>query len=318
MEYLHYLGLRADSQEIENLLTSMNTMKRPALDVEDVEEQVFADWVLIRRKGIEFGFTDSAHHFAESSSRWGNGPLILTQLYFYRAIDNVASYTGSLPFGLELDDSREKVRQKMSRYASTLHAHINDTWDTEKYRISVVYTQEEQEKIDRMAVILMGKPLPKDASITLPRLAQLIELLGAPVNSSEFRSVFENAVTKTPLKSQIKHGELNLRRLSGMDVQFAGSSISTASVTSIAFYGNRHNDTVEWAGELPHGLTFEDSPSVMQKKIGLPPVTGSDNIMTGYAVWNFPDYTLHVLYSNVYNRPLKISIVAPGIRKKVD
>lgn len=273
---------------------------------------MFADWVMIRRKGIEFGFTESANHFAEPRNRWGNGPMILTQLYFYRAFGNVVSYIGNLSFGLKLDDSREKVRRKMSRYASTLHSHINDTWDTEKYRVSVIYTAE-YERVDRIAVVLMDNQLPRDAFVTTPRLMPLIELLGASVKSPEFLSVFENIITQSSLKLLAKKGELSLRDVLGMDVQFRGSTLSTMSVTSVAFYGNRHNDTVEWIGELPNGLSFNDSPAVLLKKISKPPIAGSENTMTGYAVWNFLDYTLHVLYSNFYNRLLKISIVAPGL-----
>ena len=49
-----------------------------------------------------------------------------------------------------------------------------------------------------------------------------------------------------------------------------------------------------------------------------PPVRQDDEGLAGYAVWHLDDYTMHVLYSNPYNRLLRVTLHAPGTWKPVD
>lgn len=53
-----------------------------------------------------------------------------------------------------------------------------------------------------------------------------------------------------------------------------------------------------------------DSPTILFEKISSLPVQQSDSILTGHAVWHFDRYTLHVLYSNIDNRLLRIKLIA--------
>lgn len=63
-------------------------------------------------------------------------------------------------------------------------------------------------------------------------------------------------------------------------------------------------------GELPKGLSFEDTPELAAKKVGAFPVTGAADELTGYYVWKLPEYLLHVGFSVMEQRVYRIRVAA--------
>ena len=49
------------------------------------------------------------------------------------------------------------------------------------------------------------------------------------------------------------------------------------------------------------------------QKVGLPADKQADQPFTGYVLWHFPDYSLHVFYSTMENLILRVRIMAPGV-----
>lgn len=80
---------------------------------------------------------------------------------------------------------------------------------------------------------------------------------------------------------------------------------------SATFHRQRDQDGLGWDGELPAGLDFEDSPEDLFRKLNAAPVQQADSALTGHGVWQLGDYTLHVLYSNVDNRLIRVKVSVP-------
>ena len=74
-------------------------------------------------------------------------------------------------------------------------------------------------------------------------------------------------------------------------------------------------DAREWSGELPFGLSFDMAYPDFVTKIGRHPDDEKDESLTGYALWNFQQFTLHLLYDNVNNVILCVSLFQPGTWK---
>jgi hypothetical protein len=60
------------------------------------------------------------------------------------------------------------------------------------------------------------------------------------------------------------------------------------------------------------GLSFDDSQETMVQNAGRPPDEQEDEDLDGYALWHFPDHSVHVLYDNMENHLLRITLAAPG------
>jgi hypothetical protein len=84
---------------------------------------------------------------------------------------------------------------------------------------------------------------------------------------------------------------------------------------AITLLGHRQIESVNWEGELPSNLSFEDSPEVLFQKMKKRPDECSDEMEdnTDYAVWHFPKCTLFVGYSHLENRILRFKLYAPGV-----
>lgn len=125
------------------------------------------------------------------------------------------------------------------------------------------------------------------------------------------------AVAAVDYQAVQEDGELDLLRSYGATLAFAAGSAGPV-FRSITLHRNRDMESAGWDGGLPCNLSFEDSPETLFKKIPLQPVQQSDSALTGHAVWHVDGYTLHILYSNLDNRLLRVKLIAPGTWKCVD
>lgn len=303
-------GESSNSSAVENLYSALNTLRRPSLP-ED-EEYIFHDWVLVRRKGVELGFADSEYQKAAPRYRWGGGELLLTQAYFYRGFGDIQPYAGNLPHGLTFSDTPEIARQKLSAFESTRHSYRNDTWDVDSYRLSVTYTENRQ-GIDRLACRQLAAPIPREGEIVLPSLSALTGAFGCRITDREFSSLWGEMLDDNALSQGREYGEIDFTRSFGATIGLAGGNFR-----SITLHRNRDTESAGWCGPLPHELNFEDSPETLFAKMPEPPVQKSDSALTGHGVWHFPDYTVHILYSNLDNRLLRVKLIAPGSWKCIE
>lgn len=307
-------GKGATSDEVKDLFVRLNTLRRPCLPADD--EHVFHDWVLIRRQGIELGFADSEYHAATPRFRWGHGGLILTQAYFYAGAEEIAPYAGALPHGLLWSDDRAAVRRKLVEFAPSLHTFKSDTWDVDGYRLTVHYA-EGFGSVDRMALRLLPAPIAGAPARDLPTLFDIAEAFGSSVHSAEFAQLWRGALDPHALDQARQNGEMDWTSTLGATLVFAGSG-SNPVFRAVTLHRNRDMESVGWAGELPAGLAFDDDASTLFSKIPAAPVQQADSAQTGHAVWHFDAYTLHVLYSHIDNRLLRVKLMAPGTWRCID
>lgn len=312
-DILSLFGTPATDQKVEAIFSSLNTLRRPELPEDDPYS--YHDWVLIRRKGIELGFSDSEYQHAADRFRWGHGTLLLTQAYFYAGFDDIRPFTGILPYGLAFADNRAIARSKLGVFERSRHSYLNDTWDVDGYRLSVTYT-ETGASIDRMACRVLATSIPRTRHVVFPDLKAITHAFGATLKSPEFQKLWAGTLTDEDDESAHEDGEMDLLETYGATLAFAPSSVGPV-FRSIVLHRNRDMESVGWGGGLPNDLDFEDSPEILFKKIASQPVQQSDSALTGHAVWHFDDYTLHVLYSNLDNRLLRVKLIAPGTWKSV-
>ncbi len=312
-------GLSEKSSEVQRVLDDLNVVSRLELDEES--EYSFYDWVLVRRQGLELGFVDSEYHNAAPSYRWRTGALILVQAYFYAGFDDIKPYTGGLPFGLLWSDTPEQARAKLTAHAGTRHSYRTDTWDVPHsegipgYRLTVTYTDDRQ-RIDRIACRVMPAPFPHDSSLQPPALQALAQHFGQPPDAPAFAALWGQLLDHEAVHQAREDKRIDFTDTFGCTLNFAGKSKHLA-FQSIALHSSRDSESVPWLGELPCGLRFDDSPEQLLQKVPQPPVQHQDSTLTGHAVWHLSDYSLHVLYSHMENRLLRIKLIAPGTWKSV-
>lgn len=309
-------GRSAEDDQVEELFSQLGTLKRPSLPEDD--KYVYHDWVLVRRKGVELGFTDSAYQSAAPRSRWGHGELILTQAYFYTGFDDIQPFTGELPYGLLFSDNRETVRRKLTKFDATRHSHVTDTWDVEGYRLRIQYVAGAKEGIDRIACRVMAQPLQPKYKPQWPTLQQITDAFGARLDAPEFTGLWGNYLGAHQKKEAREDGEIDFKEIFGATLALAEDNATAPVFRSITLHRNRDSESVGWGGSLPANLDFEDSPETLFSKIKQSAVQQADSALTGHAVWHFPDYTLHVLYSNIDNRLLRVKLISPGSWKCIE
>lgn len=312
-EIIHEFGSPAYAEGVEAIFEALGTYQR-AQPPEDGRS--FHDWVLIRRKGIELGFADSEYQVGMDRARWGHGELLLTQAYFYAGFDDVQRFTGELPFGLTFVDTRVVARAKLAAFEATRHSYQSDTWDVGGYRLTVTYAVDAT-SIDRIACRVLAAPISQQRAAKYPEIDELSAAFGFTTRSPEFLSLWSKPLADDDYRAARDDGEVDLTHSYGATLAFADSNFGPV-FRAIAFHRNRDMESVGWSGTLPQGLDFEDSPEVLFTKIPTSPVRHADSTLTGHAVWHFDDYTLHVLYSNVDNRLLRIKLIAPSTWKCIE
>ncbi|CAB3727493.1 hypothetical protein [Trinickia soli] len=312
-EIVREFGNPADAEGVAEIFDGLGTYQRPE---SPGDGRSFHDWVLIRRKGIELGFVDSEYQAGADRYRWGHGELLFSQAYFYAGFDDVQPFVGELPFGLCFTDSRHAARSKVAAYEETRHSYRSDTWDVDGYRLTVSYNGAGT-SIDRIACRVLAAPIQTRRVLRWPNFDELIEAFGFVTRSPEFITLWREPLSESEYRAARDDGEIDLTGSYGATLHFAESN-SGPVFRAVTLHRNRDSESVGWLGALPHALDFEDSPEALFGKISLPPVQHADSAVTGHAVWHFDAYTLHVLYSNVDNRLLRIKLIAPGTWKCIE
>jgi len=77
-------------------------------------------------------------------------------------------------------------------------------------------------------------------------------------------------------------------------------------------YAARELDSREWRGPLPFDLTFHDTQEEVLAKVPAKPFEHKDQDLSGQVDWRFEHFDLSVVYSNIENRVLRLSVSAPG------
>lgn len=326
-EIVTLLGCPSTDRKIEATLVRFGVRNRPEVerDDEDVDGPVVyaQDWVKNGRTGIEFGFEDQASFEGLDESERGEGPMLLTQIYFYGEHEGVEPYRGPLPFGLQLTDDRKIVRTKFHSLERTRRSSQSDTWELPEYRITVLYT-DGGAQIDFIICMLRRPPFPRsdDRDVLLPKLETIVALLGQPISTPAFREVFAPLGLDRQI-DKLKQGhtadfrttygfELDADRAAALGKRTAGTA-SRFAFSEIIFYRERELEARGWRGALPFGICFDDSLEVLMSKVGVAPNEQTDEPLATYVQWHLSDYSLLISYSTIENLVLQVRVTAPGL-----
>jgi hypothetical protein len=321
------LGLEVQTPAIQRSLSELAHGMQPELDPDD--DEVLVDWVTVNETGLEYGFEDEAYVRALDPSKRRDSPLILSQLYFYGDTEKTQPFPFPLPFGLTFNDTRYLVRQKLGAYETSRRSYIRDAWRLPSFDVTVAY-QRESGKLESVFCHLPyapWEPIEGNVELLVPFTPEFFaNLFGLRWSNEELRR------NLAPLGFDGLLGEVraehtaDLRFTVGLELIFAQShqilmadqkyplALTFAGVT---FYANRELDAREWAGLLPFGLAFADTQTDLRVKIGRAPEEITDEDRSGLAVWHFARFTLNVVYSNIENRILRVTMLAPGFWERI-
>ncbi|WP_143135774.1 hypothetical protein [Burkholderia ubonensis] len=322
------LGKTADSPEIEQALEFLGTLRRPDLEEDDGDR--WHDWVLVKRRGVEFGFVRQSYFEARLQYDWTRGPLLCNQIYFYAAgfnnREDIHGYAGVLPFGLDFTDSRDVTRSKLHQWKRWGSDHT-DRWDTDTCKLHVRYAPTGS-SIECVTIALPIYEWPEEGRIE-PNVAaaQWLALFGEQPGSERLRA----AVAPLDIISRIdeceQDREADFVRECGLELHFEDADELRLSpekkakglvLGAVKFFRARDREARQWSGELPYGLSFDDAPDSFALKLGRPADVRKDDRVTGFAVWNFKEASLHVLYSNFDNHLLRVTLMAPGYWSEIE
>lgn len=316
------LNTCTDSPLLEDIFTALETLRRPKITRSD--DRQWFDWLLIRRKGIELGFVNKAYFEATPEYEWGRGPSLIFQVYLYTSNFNenteILTFTGQLPHNLKFTDSRVQTQKKLDSY-SRRESQQTDCWDTESYRLHIRYTSTEK-SIESVTLSLPLRPFPEEGRIPCNISFQdWIGLFGENIDST----VIKKAVA--PLNIRQRMLELDDKREadftfeSGFEMYFQDNIKTNKNsrqhkydlvFAAVKFFRARDRDARQWNGELPYGLSFNDSPPKVLEIIKTSPVIKEEGRLTGFFLWHFTTHSLHILYSTFDNQLLRITLMAPG------
>jgi hypothetical protein len=327
-DLLNLLGQPAIDNRVLAALARFDISSRPALE-EDEEDWV--DW-LLSRHGIEFGFLDEAVLLARRPSLRGKSPLVLAQLYFYIQHPGVPPYQGDLPFGLSKTDTSADVRRKLDKFEAARRSYIRDVWDLPSYRMIVTYVPGGAGIASVLCLLpLLPWPRGREDFSLLPRLDQVTGLFGQSWHSTDFRRVFAPLGIESFAADILQDGEADLRFGYGFELVFsgAGTAIGFAEdarvFSAIKLYRDRYLDAFGWKGELPYDIRFDDPQGELFRKVGRAPdqiedddFEVEDDDFEGFALWHFPRFSLHLLYSNLENLLISVTIMKPGYWESSD
>jgi hypothetical protein len=321
-DLLGLLGLAADSAPVQTALMQWAHGMQPELDPDD--DEAYRDWVTVNEIGLEFGFEDEAYVRALDMAMRRQGPLLLTQLYFYGDTPKTRPFPYPLPFGLSFADDRAAVRRKLAAYDHLRRSYVRDAWRLPDFNLTIAYRRDDG-RLESVLCYLPYSPWPTPAGE-----AELVAsftpdafcvLFGARWSSALLRSRLAPLGYAEALPDARSEHNADLRMSYGIEFGFAPGRQVPASdpefpealaLASITYYGPRVYDAHEWVGPMPLGLSFDDSQTRIVERVGREPDQRRDFDQNGYVIWHFERYSLRAEYSNIENHLVRATIMAPG------
>lgn len=300
------IGKESGSLEVVSCLELLNTLQRP--EIEDDDESFC--WIFVRNKGIEIGFIED-HFFHTGENLAKNAKkLFLFQIKFYGKGLGNKEYPYSLPYQLELSDSRDLVRGKLKNHEDSRKSYITDCWAFEDRKIVAKYSDDHSRLEFLIFKLDFFKRKPKVHKGLDWRV--FAKLLGLDLNSSTSLDIEARRYIQDRLNEDEESREASFLEDLGLSVHFETDKKQQKFVSFVKFHREKDQRSIGYDGTLPFELSFDDSPDALFEKVPTVPYRKRDGDLTGYALWHFNDFSLNVLYSTVENFIFRISIISPG------
>ncbi|GAA0754574.1 hypothetical protein GCM10009107_31220 [Ideonella azotifigens] len=321
---LALLGRPIEDQGVQDCLERLARGIQPELDAEDRE--VYVDWIVLNELGLELGFDDQAYLEALDPTLRRQGPVLFSQVIFHADGPVMRNFPFKLPFGLSLDDARQATRTRLDAKSSQRRSYLSDFWRIAGLDVTVAY-RDAGHAIQSVYCRMPETPWALDSHTRLlPTPEEFRNLFGLRWSQLQLRAALAMFGIDRHLASVRREHVADMRREYGIELYFTEGRRIVGSdrrypnaqvFSAVTYYAARELDSLCWTGPLPFDLNFSDTQQDLVRKVGHRPVVHEDALLSGHAVWCFEDGTgLNVLYSNLENRLLRVTWMAPGFWSK--
>lgn len=312
-ELLGQLGECPDKPALRELMTRCRIHRAPEVELDEDGDIVHPrDFLIARRRGIQFTFEHEAALRGEEPDGVGPEHMRLVQVCLYRGHPGVLPYTqGPLPYGIEFDDDRATVRRKLEGVDARLRSGERDTWAFPECTLVVTYDDDEQGLSSVLCMLPRPALAPLDVEMFSPELDELIARLGCELHEPEMQP-FLDQLGLSELKSSAKEPQVaRLGSLIGLDLHFGGDKrFPETALTDLFLFRERRHGARQWAGALPQGLSWDDSPDTLFEKLGDPAQPPYEGAFEGLATWDFETFSLGVYFDTVQNWIVSVRLQA--------
>lgn len=313
------LGTKHTDETVRWLLREMQILRKPYVDRVDNEDAANSevtnpqDWLSNPSLGIEFGFEDEAAFLGSPMSTWGEGPMLLTQIYLYSNHTHQNPYRGELPFGIVHGDGPNELRAKVDPRAMRRRSRNRDTWVFPNCMMTAEYS-EDGGPFTFLVFLIEPKPLPPDLADRCPDITALTSIMGLPTNDERLIPVIgKMGFPRTLRRVNDTLSECDLREDFGAMIQFGERDDSGYNhLFKFSMYGDGRFGSAYWPGQLPGGLTFESGWDEIIAAAGGEPdkLLEQDFVVSGF--WQGPDVATEIEYSTMSNHILSVSFFVPA------
>jgi hypothetical protein len=316
-QILALFGLPSTDRRVVEMLRSFGLIKyQPALDPSDPE--AVTDWFPVTELGIEFGFKDEAYLRAWDPQLRRKSDLIFHGVILYGDHPQMSTYRNRLPYGLSFGDDRQTARSKIDRLGAPRRSYFRDVWDLPQHRLVVSYASDDTRIVDVVAC-LPDAPWPStvDDVVPFPSIRDIVPLFGKSPKDPEFvRTFYPFGVLYEADQSETACA-IDVREEFGFELHFdlTGDRRSGGGdrrhLRSITMHRDRDMEARGWRGDLPFDITMNDSPSQLFAKVPEAPIKTAERKVSGSALWELRDFSLHVLYSLLDNLVYRVTVGRP-------
>jgi hypothetical protein len=256
------------------------------------------------------------------------GNLILSRLSFLINYDQgFAPYTKKLPYGIQATDSYQQLQARFNEPVKLLKAGgfvEKAIWHYKDLQIIVSFLNGGNNiKIISFIPCLKTNYQTADDVNTAPRLAQLSSFFGSEWNNKNLLEPFAKLGLDFSFSEVKKYGEIDFKKSHGIELYFlTGDKFPVDIYTKLDpkkyyFSGFRVRSYLDFkskqfAGELPWGIDWEASPAVVESFIKAKPTKSVLDELDGYQEWPTDKGLLHILYTLLEDRILRVSVYANG------
>ncbi|KRB03393.1 hypothetical protein [Lysobacter sp. Root690] len=322
--YAEHFGSLATDDGVEAMLRELGVKRRPMLG--DPPRSPYEAVLQIKSLGMLLSFTERNYWENLPENLHGKSDeLVFTNISVTSGIPGrIKPYDGEMPFGLDWNDTRAQARDRLvaQGHGDVLHAYKRDAWWLADYRLRVTYQPGDLGQAEQAGLydISLGIAMPaSDAPFVAadyPSPEQIRDLFGRSAHSEEFRRAFRD-FDPDGLVAAVEHEAVNRKCEFGFELYFDPrhrADDGTPAFVGLDMVRDRLGDSRPWLGGLPSGLGFDDSPAVLQEKIGRKADQWQESHTWGVARWYSPDQLLWINFDTLDNRLESVSLLAPGYR----
>ncbi|AWH38225.1 hypothetical protein C1929_16375 [Stenotrophomonas sp. ZAC14D1_NAIMI4_6] len=317
-------GRSATDPAVTAMLQSLGVRRRPELA--RPAKSPYEAILRVSGQGMLFSFSERNYWNGRSVTSHGrSGQLIFTNVAVTAGIPDVMRrYEGELPFGLQWEDDRTAARKRfvVAGFGDRLHAGKRDAWWLPEYRIRLTYQPECIKQAGACGIfdISLGipmRPLARaPATPEYPSAEQVLAVLGRSTNDPDFQVVFRG-LGLASLMAEASSEVVDRADEHGFILYFdsrQGVPGGQPVCTGISFVRDQLGNSRAWAGPLPFGLQFDDSPSILEERMGQRASRWRDEGTFGSASWSLPGLQVSVNFDSLDNCLESVRVIAEGHR----